>query len=219
MGKVNLTKRVTENGIQKFYPVEIKQGQITNKKTLPIEGTFYLDWTEGGKRKRVMIGADSEAALAAKDQKEAALNAVRHGIAVIPSVVGNGKRATLAKAAETWLEEIRLTKKPKTYAAYRVAMAYFQESCLHVYLDEITRNDLLKFSAFLRKEKEQSPRSCANKFEVVISFLKAQKITGLIRKNDWPRYTEEEPEVYAEQTWTSSLRLAMTRRGFGLSSS
>jgi hypothetical protein len=53
----------------------------------------------------------------------------------------------------------------------------------------------------------------------VISFLKAQKITGLIRKNDWPRYTEEEPEVYDEQTWTSSLRLAMTRRGLGLSSS
>jgi integrase/recombinase XerD len=62
----------------------------------------------------------------------------------------------------------------------------------------------LKFAAFLRDEKEQAPRSVHNKFENVMSFLKAQKVRGLVGKNDWPRYTEEEPEVYERaepDTW------------------
>jgi integrase len=60
---------------------------------------------------------------------------------------------------------------------------------------------LLKYAAFLRDEKEQAPRSVYNKFENLMSFLKAQGVRGLVGKNDWPRYTEEEPEIYerAEQ--------------------
>jgi integrase/recombinase XerD len=32
-----------------------------------------------------------------------------------------------------------------------------------------------------------------------MTFLKAQGIRGLVGKNDWPRYTEEEPEIYEEE--------------------
>ena len=32
-----------------------------------------------------------------------------------------------------------------------------------------------------------------------MSFLKAQGIRGLVQKNDWPRYTEEEPEIYERE--------------------
>ena len=32
-----------------------------------------------------------------------------------------------------------------------------------------------------------------------MSFLKAQGIRGLVLKNDWPRYTEEEPEIYERE--------------------
>ena len=60
----------------------------------------------------------------------------------------------------------------------------------------VDRRDLLKFSAFLRDEKEQAPRSVYNKFENVMTFLKAQGFVGWSGKNDWPRYTEEEPEIY-----------------------
>ena len=58
---------------------------------------------------------------------------------------------------------------------------------------------MLKFHAFLRDEKEQSPRSCWNKFANVMSFLKANGVRRLVRKNDWPRYTEEEPEIYEDE--------------------
>src|SRR5258708_21777414 len=32
-----------------------------------------------------------------------------------------------------------------------------------------------------------------------MSFLKAQGIRGLVGKNDWPRFVEEEPEVYEKE--------------------
>jgi integrase/recombinase XerD len=32
-----------------------------------------------------------------------------------------------------------------------------------------------------------------------MSFLKAQGVRGLVGKNDWPRFTEEEPEIYEKQ--------------------
>jgi hypothetical protein len=44
--------------------------------------------------------------------------------------------------------------------------------------------------------KNQAPRSLYNKFENVMTILKANGIRGLAGKNDWPRYTEEQPEMY-----------------------
>ncbi|PYX19988.1 MAG: hypothetical protein DMG87_11235, partial [Acidobacteria bacterium] len=132
-------------------------------------------------------------------QKEAELNAVNHGVVVTPqNGNGNGQRS-LSLTVQEFLAETKLTKKPKTYAAYSTALKYFQESCPKMYLADIDRKDLLKFSAFLRDVKQQSPRSVYNKFENIMTFLKAQGVRGLVGKNDWPRFVEEEPEVYERE--------------------
>ncbi len=47
-------------------------------------------------------------------------------------------------------------------------------------LDGIDRRDLVKFSAFL-DEKEQAPRSVYNKFESLMTFLKANVKCALFR--------------------------------------
>ena len=70
------------------------------------------------------------------------------------------------------------------------------ESCYKLNLEEVERRDLLEFSAFLRDDKDQAPRTVYNNFEHVMTFLKSQGIRGLVGKNDWPRYTEKEPETY-----------------------
>jgi integrase/recombinase XerD len=100
---------------------------------------------------------------------------------------------------QEFIEETRLTKKPKTLAAYTTALNYFAESCPKLYVQDIQRQDMLKFIAFLRERKNQAPRSVYNKFENVMTFLKAQGIRGLVGKNDWPRFVEEEPEVYERE--------------------
>ena len=57
---------------------------------------------------------------------------------------------------------------------------------------------MLAFKTYLRDKKKQGDRSIANKFENVMSFLKQQKITGLIGKNDRPTFTQEEVETYTQ---------------------
>ena len=204
--EVNLTKRVqTRHGLRYCQVVLSPNGRIKpdivlvdGKPERHPEGAYYLEWREGSRRVRLSVGKDAQDASARQLRKQAELNAVNNGVTVLPET-GNDGHKSLAAAVTEYLEEIRLGKKPKTYAAYSTALAYFQESCPKIYLDEINRKDLLKFSAFLRDEINQSPRSVYNKFENLMTFLKSQGIRGLVGKNDWPRYTEEEPEIYERE--------------------
>jgi len=161
------------------------------------EGAYYISWYEGKRLIRLSVGKDAATATARRLQKAAELNAVNNGVAVAPD--GQNGHRSVAAAVADFLDETKLTKKPKTLAAYTTALNYFTESCPKLYLEDIYRKDLLKFAAFLRDDKEQAPRSCWNKFANVMSFLKANGIRGLAKKNDWPRYTEEEPEIYEDE--------------------
>jgi len=141
----------------------------------------------------LLVRNASEADAQRQRQEQLLANKV-HGIKVVDAEKGNG--TLLANAATTYLNEIKLAKKPKTHAAYNTSLTYFLESCKKQTLAEIERGDLLQYSAFLRDVKELEPRTVWNKFSNVMSFLKAQGIRGLAKKTDWPRYVEEEPEVY-----------------------
>ena len=203
--EVNLTKRVqTPHGWRYCRVVLSPNGRVrpdlvivNGKQEAHKEGAYYLEWREGAKRVRLSVGKDPADASARRLRKEAELNAVNNGVSVVPEGQ-NGNRSVAAAVAE-FLDETELTKKPKTLAAYSTALAYFVESCHKLNLEEIDRKDLLKFSAFLRDDRDQAPRSVYNKFENVMTFLKANGIRGLVGKNDWPRYTEEEPEIYEQE--------------------
>jgi integrase/recombinase XerD len=200
--EVNLTKRVqTPRGWRYCRVLLSANGRVKSdfvildeQEQRHPEGAYYLEWREGSKRIRLSVGKDAADASARRLRKEAELNAVNNGVSVVPDGQ-NGNRSLVAAVAD-FLDETKLTKKPKTLAAYTTALNYFTESCYKQTLNEIERKDLLKFSAFLRDEKEQAPRSVYNKFENVMTFLKANGIRGLVGKNDWPRYTEEEPQTY-----------------------
>jgi integrase/recombinase XerD len=204
--EVNVTKRVqTSKGLRYCVVALSANGRVkpdvvlvSGKPERHTEGAYYLEWHEGAKRVRLSVGKDAADAGARRQRKESELNAVNNGAAIVPENGKNGHRSVAASVAE-YLEETKLTKKPKTYSAYRTALAYFRESCHKLNVEEIDRKDLLKFCAFLRDDKDQAPRSVYNKFENLMSFLKAQGIRGLVGKNDWPRFTEEEPEIYEQE--------------------
>jgi integrase len=115
---------------------------------------------------------------------------------VSPSAIG---RRPLSAAISEWLSDIKLTKKPKTYWSYANGLQYFAESCHKQYLEDVDRRDLLTFTAYLRDEKELAPQTCHNRFRYVVSFLKSCGIRGLAQKNDWPKFVEEEPEIYERE--------------------
>jgi integrase len=201
--EVNLTKRIRTRAGLRYCPVVLSANGRVKPDTVLVngkperhpEGAYYIEWHGDGKRIRLSVGKDVADASAMRLRKETELN---NGDATVPQIQQNGRRSVAAAVAE-YLEETTLTKKPKTLAAYTTALSYFVESCHKLNIEDIDRKDLLKFCAFLREEKKQSPRSIYNKFENLMSFLKAQGIRGLVGKNDWPRFTEEEPEIYEQK--------------------
>jgi integrase/recombinase XerD len=203
--EVNLTKRIKTAEGSRFCPVVLSANGRVKPDTVMVhgreerhpEGAYYIEWYEGARRRRLSVGRNASDAAARRLAKEAELNAINHGLALAPQN-GDGRRS-LAASVDEFLDETKLTKKPKTLAAYSTALTYFTESCSKLCLEDIERKDLLKFAAFLRDERDQSPRSTYNKFEIVMTFLKAHGIRGLIGTNDWPRFTEEEPEIYEQE--------------------
>jgi integrase len=204
--EVNVTKRVQTSKGLRYCPIVLSaNGRIKPDVVLVDgseqrhpEGAYYLEWREGGKRVRLSVGKDAADASARRQRKEAELNAVNNGVAVVPENSWNGHRP-LRNTVVEYLADVKLTHKPRSYAAYKTALDYFLASCHKPNVEDIERRDLLKFSAFLRDEKDQAPRTVYNKFEHVMTFLKAQGIRGLVGKKDWPRFTEEEPEVYEQE--------------------
>jgi integrase/recombinase XerD len=216
MGLVNVTKRVQIDGKGWRFCKAVKgnNGKLRpnvvlidgQEKTHP-EGRYYIDFIQDGQRKRLAAGASAAEAATAAEQQTRMLTAHKAaavaGITLPQTKAAPGSRL-LRDTVDTYLLEVKAHKKPKTYSAYRTALTYFLESCHKQTVEDITRTDLLAFITFLRKKgqsdrkKGQSDRSVANKFESVMSFLKQQKITGVIGKNDRPTFTEEEVETYTQ---------------------
>ena len=216
---VNLTKRVkTEDGQTRFYPtVMAANGRVSSKvlvdgEKVERDGTFYIDWNESGKRIRQAVGTDAQKANVERQRQEAVLNGKAVGMTST-----NGNDRMLVVAIDEFLDDYRISRAKKTWQQYRTALDYFKQSCKQRLLSDITRRDLLKFAASLR-ERGLSPRTVANKFEFVMTFLKAQKVTGLLQKGDYPRYTEDEPKPSSRRNWKSSSRRATRRSASGLPS-
>jgi integrase/recombinase XerD len=203
--EVSVTKRVQTSKGSRYCPVVLSaNGRVKPDVVLVngqpekhTEGSYYLEWHQGAKRVRLSVGKDAADASARRMRKEAELSAVNSGVTVVPET-GEGRRS-LAGTIAAYLEDVKLTLKPRSFAAYNTALQYFMESCSKLYVEDVDRHDLLKFSAFLRDAKEHAPRTVYNNFEHAMTFLKAQKIRGLVGKKDWPRYTEEEPEIYENE--------------------
>jgi integrase/recombinase XerD len=161
---VSLTKRVkTEQGLR-YCPVvlgadgrprkdgvwETADNEDGTKKRVAMrhpEGAYYLDFYDGTKRVRLSVGKDHDRAWDAKLKKESELKALAQGIEVSTSI---NRGPTLAAVISDYMEEIRATKKPRTFAAYNLSLSYFKETCTKEFVTDIDRADLLAFKVALR---------------------------------------------------------------------
>lgn len=203
--QVNLTKRVrTPQGLR-FCPVVIAANGrvkpdyviVAGREERHPEGAYYLEWYAASKRVRKSVGKDASAAAVLRLKEEQRLASKAVGLKIVDESKADGP--LLADAVVRFLDEVKSTKKPKTHAAYKTTMEYFLEACNKARLADVDRSDLLRYSAFLRDIKKLQPRTVYNKFENLMSFLKANGRRGLVSKNDWPRYVEDEPEIYERE--------------------
>jgi hypothetical protein len=207
-GRVNLTKYVKLRGAAsekwRFCPV-VRTGNgrirpdyvlIDGRPELHKEGAYYIEWYLDGRRYRESVGKNPSEAFAFAERKALVLRNQALGI----EIVGEDKQtgATLAEACREFLEETGQHHRPKTYSQYKTALEYFRQSCREKPLRSIERTDVMSLMGFLT-DRGLARRTIWTKVQVVVSMLKANGVTKLIRKRDWPRYTETEPEVYTSE--------------------
>ena len=202
--QVNLTKLIQTPMGPRYCPVVLSaNGRVKPDFVLVggnpekhTEGSYYLEWRNGLKRIRLSVGKDAADAHARRLRKEAELNAVSLGATVVQE--GQKGKLSLSAAVADYLAEIKMSRRPATHSAYSLSLRNFAESCSKRTLEDIDRLDLLAFINGLRTEHGLSDRTCHNRFEHLLTFLKAHGITGLAAKRDWPKFVQQEPESYED---------------------
>jgi integrase len=161
-----------------------------------VEGQYYLRFTEGGKRRFERVGCDAAMAASAAQKKEAALKAKAAGVTILEDI--KTEQIKLAEAIAAYKAEIKEHKAWATYRAYSTALDLFARSCKKTYVDEVSRGCIMAFAAALKKN-DYAERTVANRFGYVYAFLKRHGKAGIVGANDWPKYEEEEYDIYAEE--------------------
>jgi hypothetical protein len=156
---------------------------VDGKEEHHAEGCYYIEWREGGKRRRQSVGKDHLKAHAARMRKEAELNARAHGVP-IPIATPAGTTPTLTEAITAYLAEIKISKTPATLAAYTLALENFSGRCHKGRLSEVTRQDLIEFVHYMRGKLKLTDRTCYNRRSHVLTFLKANGVEKLLTKTD-----------------------------------
>lgn len=210
---LNITKRVKLDGKGwRFCEVTRNARRvIVDGQELDLPGRFYIDFLQDGKRLRLAAGATPAEALAKAEQQEKLLAVHKAAEAAgieLPAKVAAAAVGTsghsLQVAVEDYLAETKDHKKGKTYSAYRTSLAYFLASCHKQTLEEVSRDDMMKYKTHLKREG-QSDRSQRNKFENVMTFFKwcdkkyHINVKPELSAHDWPQFVEEEVEIYTQE--------------------
>jgi integrase/recombinase XerD len=98
----NVTKRVQiSKGQWRYCPVVYQPmaassrmwSRSTGREERHLEGAYYLEWRDGGKRIRLSVGKDAADASARRQRKESELNALNNGVVVVQENCDNGHRS------------------------------------------------------------------------------------------------------------------------------
>lgn len=179
-GKVTLYIRRPQPG-GKWRYVRVPEKQLARLKPLEErEGLYYLSWYEGRKKKFVSVGR-------APDEARTAYANRLNGETVFPKIAPVTNKTTVEDGIEKYFRELKneagkdgMGKSESTLSAYEQRLGLFHEFCDDrniVYLDRITRDDLVSYVESLRSDKRKlSDRSVHNIFSCARSFLIANGV-------------------------------------------
>src|SRR5256886_980768 len=171
--------------------------------------SYYARYIKDGKRYSQPLGKELAAAFITYKNLEMAREFRNRDLPVPPelTIEANQPSKLVADLAAKYLEEIKDGKARKTWQAYQNSVAFFLKSCKRHTAPEITREDLLAFKTFLRSQG-LSERSIYNNFLNVMVFLKWAGVRAGVKKDDWPRKPEREPEEYSDEEIKTLLSAA-----------
>jgi integrase len=101
----------------------------------------------------------------------------------------------VSECVATYIAEIAEHKSRKTFAAYRLTVMAFCKVVTRTYIEDITREDILRYVAALRSEG-RSPRTLRNRVDHFQIFLHRFKIPSLLTGKALPQFTEKKVRAY-----------------------
>jgi integrase/recombinase XerD len=161
------------------------------------EGNFYISRRDGKTKIWKKIGPNPADAVRAAGYERSLLSAIALGIPVKQE-----EAVPLTYGPQMWkfLEDYKLSQSEESFALMKQTLEEFHDWCRKDNLNEITREDLLKYKQWLVR-RGRGLRTGGNKMQRVNQFLrKAMGIEagkGLVTVKD-AKFVEREPEVYTD---------------------
>lgn len=212
--RVNIIKYVKHSNRWRFAPLARRPNGNIHWDHVLIEGVpqphpegkYFIEWREDGVRRRRSVGTIPSEILAQAQRQRALLDAKAAGIEVAESESKPaGRQLLVADAAERYLRDVKMNKSASTHRHYSHTLGLFRQSLAKASMDAIDRDDIMDFQAYLYK-LGLSARTVKHKTIIVTSFLKVFGIQRLLKKGDWPTYTEDDPEVYTPEQLQNFFR-------------
>lgn len=163
--------------------------------------SYYLRFTEAGKRITKPAGSNFSDAVVTLRNKELEREYASRGLDT-PTTLTNDSRLTLADAVAQFTHNQKALDKAKaTIYAYTRAVEQFRASCRKVYLDEVTRQDLLDHVAWLRKNVPtrsygQQNGTIRTRLTHLSVFFLENKMPIPLPKKEWPKTEERDVEAF-----------------------
>lgn len=214
--RVNVIKRIKRGSKWPFACVVEQNGRIVRDHVWVAgrdehhpEGRYYLEWYEAGKRRRKPV-PKFENLLQAARSESIELNALKAGL-LLPTdaaAIQKPARLTMNTAIDDYLEYIRKHRSLRTYRTYRpVLHVLFRNSYAMTYVDEVTREDILKFTSDCF-DQGLVPRTVYDRLVTVLQLFKRHGHKGLVEASDWPSYVETIRPIYEPEEIAAMLQHA-----------
>lgn len=198
--KVNLKKYLAHEGKWQFFPVLKIDGEprpavvlIDGQPVKGTPGTFYLDWREDGKRIQKPVGSTVREALDAWRTKTGILDGTTE-VPEEPEALA-AEHMSIADAVKIFLTEIKGTKSPGTYDAYRSDLDWFKDRIQQTRVGKVKRADIM---ALFAKGREQGLAQASINRRVMVGLMALRNAGTELRlkKGDWPKVSQDEVEIY-----------------------
>jgi integrase len=198
-------RQKNDSGVWRYRSLNVGRG----RRPASLQGPFFTRYRKSGAKWQSWVPLDADTldeAIKAADNLETGLDARAEGFSV-PEIDDLTHANRISSKVVAFCDETKANKARKTWQAYSNSLAYFEESCRKSKVQDITREDLLSFKTYLRKQ-EMSERSIYNNFLNTMVFLKWCGVKAGIKKEDWPRKPEREPEEYTDEEINKMLNAA-----------
>lgn len=173
---------------------------LARKPVVASAGTFYLEYYEHGRRTRRAIGEDPRVVKAALATQASVLEVRARGGAaddapqLRPRMAPEGK--TIKAVVKDFRDHPPLEYRRTSYTKYRHALDTFEKWVRKTHVTQLDRDDIRDFMTALVRQQKLDVSTAKDKARIVLKVMLDNGGTIKMRKGDWPKVTEQQPEIY-----------------------